>query len=87
MLLAPRVALATDVRLRHEADSGVVCRSDLKLLNYMRRVCPTVILEPLFLSSAVDRAALAAVDYWGNLGRAVADTVDLWEQMGGGLDG
>lgn len=83
MLLAPRVAGATGVRMRHPNQTGVVARDDLRLLNYMRRICQTVILEPLFLTSATDRAVLTAPDYWRNLASGVADSVDFWQQIGG----
>lgn len=84
MLVAPRIAAGTGVRLRHEADGGVAVDDELLVLNAMVEVCPTAYLEPLFLSNAHDREMLTRAGYFADLARAVADTVDLWERIGGG---
>jgi len=78
MMLGNKVADQTEVRQRHPDTCGAFPRPGLKLLRYMKRVCPTVILEPLFLTSAIDRAVLDGPRYWQNLARAAGDALHVW---------
>ena len=79
MLTAPRIANHTGVRLRHESDAGTVPRHNLRLLRYMAHAhLPCVILEPLFLSNAGDRATVQTAGYFLSLSRAVVDALEVW---------
>ena len=76
---AANITVRTGVHLRHADRCGTVPRADLKIRNYMHSSqIPTVLIEPLFLTSEPNRQTLAGPDYFRNLAGAVADSVELW---------
>lgn len=82
MLLAPRIAGYTGVRLRHENHAGTVPRDSgrgSRILKYMLAAgIPFAYLEPLFLTDPGDRMTLRQPGYFLALSRAVADALELW---------
>ena len=82
MLLGPRLAEYTGVRLRHENHAGTVPRDSgrgSRILKYMLTAgIPFAYLEPLFLTDPGDRIILQTPGYFRNLSRAIADALELW---------
>lgn len=80
--MAFQVSSFTRVPLHRPKDCGTwAAEAEKVILRHMRRICPTVILEPLFLTNRADRRALTQQGYWHLLGEAVAGSVEMWEAL------
>ena len=79
---AASICHRTGVHLRHAERAGTVARSDLRVLRYMHNSSiPTVLIEPLFLTTEASRRTLAHEDYFRDLSKAVVDSLELWSAV------
>ena len=80
--LAFQVHAMTQVPLRRVEDCGTWAAEKSKyILRAMRAICPTVILEPAFLTNQWDRKTITKPGYFHLLGEAVAGAVEMWEAL------